>query len=60
MTEQRTPFNVKCGACQHSWQAATLPMPVGRMASLLKGLHCPNCGADSKQIFVGEHNDKGK
>lgn len=60
MTEPRTPFNVKCGACQHVWQAAMLPMPLARMASLLKGLHCPDCGADSKQIYADQGGSKNE
>lgn len=58
MADPSTAFMVKCGACQHGWKAATLPMPLGRIAAVLKGLHCPECGADSKQIYVGGNNDR--
>jgi hypothetical protein len=52
MTGDKNALMVKCGACQHSWKACTLPLPLQRVATLLKGLFCPECGADSKQIFV--------
>lgn len=53
MAEQSTAFMVTCGGCQNCWKAATLPMPLDRLTKLLKGLFCPECGADSKQIYIG-------
>lgn len=51
-------LSVKCAACQNSWKAAPLPMPIAKLAALLKGLFCPHCGADSKNIFVETEGKK--
>jgi ssDNA-binding Zn-finger/Zn-ribbon topoisomerase 1 len=35
---------VTCPTCPHTWAAAHLPMEMGKVARLMKGLHCPKCG----------------
>lgn len=50
-TDDRLPFDVSCKLCRYRWTAAWTPLPLGRMGELLKGLHCPKCGGDSKTIF---------
>lgn len=44
-------FHVSCGACQHVWIAAYLPMDMRKMATLMKGICCPRC-AERKKVFV--------
>lgn len=43
---------VECGACGHAWVAAYIPMEMGKLGRLLKGLHCPSCGESSKGLFL--------
>ena len=45
------PFDVRCGACEHKWSAAYIPMELGNFAKLIKGLSCPMCGQDSSKLF---------
>ena len=52
--EERKPFNVSCGDCSHTWAAAYLPMEATKFARVTSKLHCPNCGAGSKRIFVAK------
>ena len=52
--EERKPFNVNCAECSHTWAAAYLPMEVTKFAKVTSNLHCPNCGAGSKKIFVAK------
>lgn len=45
-------FYTNCHGCGHTWIAAHLPMEMGRIAKLMKGLRCPACGGNSKAIFM--------
>jgi ribosomal protein L37E len=59
-TRERRPMHVRCRPCGHGWVAAYLPMPLGRVATLLKRLMCPSCGADAKEIVVAEGEVPGE
>lgn len=48
MTKPRV--TVVCWDCDKTWDAADGPMTLGRIAALLRGLHCPQCGAGSESI----------
>lgn len=56
--EDRTPFRVRCGKCQHVWTAAYLPMEVGSCCRLLKGVRCPMCAAGGREIFLATTSDQ--
>lgn len=49
--EQKDPMWVHCGSCSHEWICAWLPMPIPKVAPLMKA-PCPRCG--SKPIFMGK------
>ena len=50
--EAKQPLYVLCGACKHVWVAAYTPMEITRIAKVLKGIHCPACGAPSENICI--------
>lgn len=52
MSEPKTPQPVRCGKCAHTWVGFYTPISLGAGAKMLKSLHCPMCGADSKDIFL--------
>jgi hypothetical protein len=55
----KSPFNVRCGDCQHVWAAAWLPMEMFKVAKIVRHLTCPKCAAPSKRIFMAyETGDK--
>lgn len=48
--ETRVPFLVKCWTCKHVWPAAYLPMPLAKVAEVMKLACCPMCGETSDKI----------
>jgi ribosomal protein S27AE len=50
--------HAKCGKCGHRWPALRLPMELGKVGKLMRRAFCPECGAESKDIFVGEKEAK--
>ena len=56
MSEPRKPFWVKCGACNHCWPAAYVPMELSKFAQLGKAARCPMCG-EAKQLFPAKQDD---
>ncbi len=42
---------VRCGACEHRWALAFLPMPLDKAAAVVKRATCPAC-AETKSIFL--------
>ncbi len=46
---------VTCKPCKHTWIAAYLPMPMNKMASLMKSLRCPRCA--DKKLFVATKDE---
>lgn len=48
----RAPMNVRCGACDHVWAVAYMPMEVSQLARIIRAARCPNCGAGSRQMFI--------
>jgi hypothetical protein len=48
----RQPLTVRCGACDHRWVAAYLPMEMATVARVLKCMCCPSCGESSRRIFL--------
>lgn len=50
-------FWVTCEPCAHTWIAAYLPMEMGKIAKLMKGLRCPKCGEGGKRIFMAKKAD---
>ena len=55
--EDKKPLFVECLACKHSWIGLYMPMSLERVIEIMKGLHCPNCGADSNSIFKKKEKD---
>lgn len=53
---ERKPFWAKCGACDHCWPAAYLPMDLAACAMLLMRAACPKCAA-AKGIKVARQKD---
>jgi hypothetical protein len=53
----KRPFWAKCGACDHCWACAYMPMTMERVAQLLINLHCPACGQDSSKVFVAKQDN---
>lgn len=51
-TAARTPFEGKCRGCGHQFVLAYLPMPVAKVAAIVKAAHCPMCGAGSTQLGI--------
>lgn len=49
---QQSRFYTSCADCNHVWIAAYLYMEVRKLARLMRGLHCPACGAGRKRIFM--------
>jgi Zn finger protein HypA/HybF involved in hydrogenase expression len=49
----KQPFGARCIKCGHTWTAAFLPMEMATFARLVGALHCPACGADSKDLRHG-------
>lgn len=43
---------VACKACSHIWVAAHLPMPMAKLAKILKHCHCPHCGCGPAGILM--------
>ncbi|MBO3760393.1 hypothetical protein [Ciceribacter sp. L1K22] len=41
----------RCGACEHVFLVARLPMPVAQAAALAERAACSQCG-ETKRIFV--------
>lgn len=52
-----TPMWLRCGACQHVWVAAWLPMELGKVGRLLKRTHCPACAGGPRKIFLARKRD---
>jgi rubredoxin len=50
----RQPQHARCDTCGHVFVAVYLPMELRKYAQILKALHCPLCGADSKKVFVSD------
>lgn len=55
--EEKKPFWAKCDVCKHCWPAAYLPMEMGLVAKLMKGLRCPKCGVGSKKILIAKQDN---
>ena len=55
--EERKPFWAKCQECKHIWTCAYTPMMLAAMGKLLKGLHCPMCGAGPMRITPAKQED---
>jgi hypothetical protein len=55
--EERKPFWAKCDECAHCWPAAYLPIELGKIGKMLKGLHCPMCGAPSKNLRIAKQDN---
>lgn len=54
--EDRRPMRARCGACEHRWDAAYLPMTITKVARLLARLTCPSCG-EGERIFVSTERE---
>lgn len=50
---EKTPVEVHCGECKHSWAAFYLPMEAGKVGKIGRSLRCPMCAATAKRIFLG-------
>lgn len=48
---EREPMWVHCADCSHEWVCAYLPMPIAKLAPLMKA-PCPMCGG--KKPFLGK------
>ena len=59
MTDDGRDMWVNCKTCSHVWVALRLPMEMSKAAKIMTKLHCPNCGADAKQIRVGKGKADG-
>lgn len=51
MAGKREPMMVHCGDCQHEWACAYLPLPVDKLAPLMKA-PCPMCGSKDVQLGI--------
>lgn len=51
--KSRQPNPVMCSRCLHSWVGFYLPLPINDAARIMRNLTCPNCGATSKEIYIG-------
>ncbi len=51
---EKSPLWVQCLDCGHAWVALYAPMELGKAASLLRNLHCQNCGASASRISFGQ------
>ena len=58
MADTRRPQWVRCGECGHEWIGFYAPIEVNRMSKIVKGIHCPSCAADSKQIYMTQGEQK--
>lgn len=52
MSETRKPQWVRCAECGHEWIGLYMPIDVRSLTRIVRGMHCPSCAADSKQIFM--------
>ena len=48
----REPVFMQCRVCKHEWISMYLPMHLTRATAILQGLHCPNCGNESRSISI--------
>jgi hypothetical protein len=48
---ERKPCNARCGACEHVWALAFLPMPLEKAANVIRRATCPACG-EAKKIYM--------
>lgn len=58
MGETRKPQWVRCGECGHEWIGLYMPIEVNRLSKIVKGMCCPSCAADSKQIYMTQGEQK--
>lgn len=54
MTENKRPQWVRCGKCDHEWIGLYLPIEVGELSKIVKGMACPSCASDAKEIYMKE------
>lgn len=57
MGDGRKPFLVRCGECDHVWPAGYVPMPMTRMADILRSARCPSCATPSSRLFAAGEAD---
>lgn len=56
MTETRKPFWIKCGACNHCWAGAYVPIELSKFVKLGKAARCPMCG-EGKKLYPAKQDD---
>lgn len=56
MSDAKQPFWVRCGACQHTWAAAYLPMEAQVFAKVARA-SCPMCGGGARNVFIAKQKD---
>lgn len=52
MSEAKRPQWVRCGDCNHKWIGFYAPIEISKMTRIIRGMCCPSCAADSKQIYM--------
>ena len=57
MIEERKPFWVMCGPCNHCWSPAYLPIDVSKFTKIVMKAACPMCGASGRDIVVAKQDD---
>lgn len=56
---ERKPMYARCDKCDHVWPILYLPLEISTAGQVLKAAHCPNCGANSAHIYVGDVENHG-
>lgn len=51
---ERRPMYARCSKCEHVWPILYLPLEISTAGAVLKAAHCPNCGANAANIYVGD------
>jgi len=52
MSDKRQPQWVRCGQCEHEWIGLYMPIEVNKLTKIIRGMACPSCASDSKQIYL--------
>lgn len=48
---------VRCAGCRHVWPAVYLPMEMGKVAQVLRGLRCPKCATGAHGIVMANADE---
>lgn len=48
---------VRCTGCSHVWPAVYLPMEMGKVGQVLRGLRCPKCATGARGIVMADADE---